>query len=146
MFLHNSPFSSKHIFYFGSAITTFSEVFKDQIWLDNKKQERVRLCGGLGHFASSCPAHIQSRDENRINMYLEVIVSRCLHLFDGFESLISQLGLDTTRYNLHSFRFGGAVVSANIKTSERLWQRLNRWKSIPAKTRMPITVLKAVCP
>jgi len=43
------------------------------------------------------------------------------------------LGNDGKKCGLHSFRSGGATVSALNKTDDRLWQRHGRWKSVAAK-------------
>lgn len=50
-----------------------------------------------------------------------------------FKEKITVLGLDASKYGLHSFRSGAASVSANSGTNERLWQRHGRWKSVSAK-------------
>lgn len=52
---------------------------------------------------------------------------------DLFKQKLTLLGYDKNKFGLHSFRSGGATVSANNKTSERLFQRHGRWKSVCAK-------------
>ena len=38
-------------------------------------------------------------------------------------------GLDSVSYGLHSFRSGTATMSANSKSSDRLWNKHCRWRN-----------------
>ena len=44
-----------------------------------------------------------------------------------FLEKLSVLGLDPKAYGLHSLRSGGASVSVNKGTLDRLWKRHGRW-------------------
>ncbi|MEW8548362.1 MAG: hypothetical protein AB2693_33070 [Candidatus Thiodiazotropha sp.] len=46
---------------------------------------------------------------------------------------LSELGLNPNDYGLHSMRSGGATISANNGTIDRLWKRHGRWTSETAK-------------
>jgi integrase len=48
-------------------------------------------------------------------------------------SAIEAIGLNKTRYGLHSFRRGGATYSARAGVKDRLFKRHGRWKSENAK-------------
>jgi len=52
---------------------------------------------------------------------------------EAFKKKLKILGYDGKKFGLHSFRSGGATVSALNKTVDRLWQRHGRWKSVAAK-------------
>ena len=51
----------------------------------------------------------------------------------AFKKKLKILGYDAKKFGLHSFRSGGATVSALNETDDRLWQRHGRWKSVAAK-------------
>ncbi|XP_045206149.2 integrase/recombinase xerD homolog [Mercenaria mercenaria] len=50
-----------------------------------------------------------------------------------FKDMLTAIGIDASRYGLHSFRSGAATVSANLNTTDRLWKRHGRWKNVSAK-------------
>ena len=50
-----------------------------------------------------------------------------------FLRMLSELGLNAKDYGLHSLRSGGATISANRGTPDRLWKRHGRWVSETAK-------------
>lgn len=50
-----------------------------------------------------------------------------------FLQKLSELGLNSKDFGLHSLRSGGATVSANNGTLDRLWKRHGRWTSETAK-------------
>lgn len=52
-----------------------------------------------------------------------------------FASKLSSLGLDCSKYGLHSYRSGGATTAANNGVSDRLIQKHGRWRSDVFKDR-----------
>ena len=50
-----------------------------------------------------------------------------------FMEKLALLGLDTTKYGLHSLRSGGATAVANRGVSDRLFKKHGRWRSDRAK-------------
>ena len=45
--------------------------------------------------------------------------------------MISELGLDSNEFGLHSLRSGGASQAARSGVSGRVWRRHGGWRSIP---------------
>ena len=46
---------------------------------------------------------------------------------------LSSIGLDATKFGMHSFRAGGATAAANAGVPDRLFKRHGRWRSESAK-------------
>lgn len=46
---------------------------------------------------------------------------------------LASIGLDRTRFGLHSLRAGGATAAANADVPDRLFKRHGRWRSETAK-------------
>ena len=50
-----------------------------------------------------------------------------------FLAKLGELGLDASRFGLHSLRAGGATAAANAGVADRLFKRHGRWRSESAK-------------
>ena len=50
-----------------------------------------------------------------------------------FLGKLSELGLDASKFGLHSLRAGGATAAANAGVADRLFKRHGRWRSETAK-------------
>ena len=48
-------------------------------------------------------------------------------------SALGSLGLDKSKFGLHSLRAGGATAAANLGISDRLFKKHGQWKSDAAK-------------
>ena len=46
---------------------------------------------------------------------------------------LSMIGLDKSKYGLHSLRSGGALAAANVGVPDRWFKRHGRWRSENAK-------------
>ena len=76
---------------------------------------------------------------------LTLIKSTGIYKFKGLKSLtytrareilldvIGKLGLDKSKFGLHSLRSGGATAAANAGVSDRLFKKHGRWKTDTAK-------------
>ena len=51
---------------------------------------------------------------------------------EQFRQMISELGLDSNEFGLHSLRSGGASQAARSGVSGRVWRRHGGWRSIQA--------------
>ena len=58
--------------------------------------------------------------------------SRCLELF---KKALGQIGVDSSKFGLHSLRSGGASAAAAVGVPDRLFKRHGRWKSDSSKDR-----------
>ena len=47
--------------------------------------------------------------------------------------LLANIGLDPTKFELHSLRSGGASAAANLGVNDRLFKKQGRWKSDKVK-------------
>ena len=56
--------------------------------------------------------------------------TRCLEIF---KEALSSLGLDSTKFGLHSLRAGGASAAASMGVPDRLFKKHGRWRSETAK-------------
>ena len=66
---------------------------------------------------------------------------------DMFRDLLSKVGLDSSKFGLHSLRAGGATAAASSGVSDRIFKRHGRWKSELAKdgyVKAPLAVMLAV--
>ena len=52
---------------------------------------------------------------------------------DGFRRDLKNIGVDPSKFGLHSLCSGGATSAANSGINDRIFQRHGRWKSIQAK-------------
>ena len=52
---------------------------------------------------------------------------------DGFRRDLKNIGVDPSKFGLHSLRSGGATWAANNGINDRIFQRHGRWKSVAAK-------------
>ena len=52
---------------------------------------------------------------------------------DGFRRDLKNIGVDPSKFGLHSLRSGGATSAANNVVNDRVFQRHGRWKSAEAK-------------
>ena len=52
---------------------------------------------------------------------------------DGFRRDLKNIGVDPSKFGLHSLRSGGATSAANNGVNDRVFQRHGRWKSAEAK-------------
>ena len=52
---------------------------------------------------------------------------------DGFRRDLKNIGVDPSKFGLHSLRSGGATSAANNGINDRIFQRHGRWKSVAAK-------------
>ena len=52
---------------------------------------------------------------------------------DGFRRDLKNIGVDPSKFGLHSLRSGGASPAANNGINDRIFQRHGRWKSAEAK-------------
>lgn len=87
-------------------VDTTSELHLFRALCSTKKGERLRLSGALSY--------------NRIR---ELVLGK-----------LKELGYDSSRFGLHSFRAGGATSAANCPgLPERLFKRHGRWRSERAK-------------
>ena len=50
-----------------------------------------------------------------------------------FRQDLQSLGVEPSKFGLHSFRSGGATMAANNGVNDRVFKRHGRWKSIQAK-------------
>ena len=54
-------------------------------------------------------------------------------IWDGFRPDLKNIGVDPTKFSLHSLRSGGATSAANNGINDRIFQRHGCWKSAEAK-------------
>ena len=52
---------------------------------------------------------------------------------DGFRRDLKNIGVDPSKFGLHSLRSGGATSAANNGINDRIFQRHGRWRSAEAK-------------
>ena len=52
---------------------------------------------------------------------------------DGFRRDLKNIGVDPSKFGIHSLRSGGATSAANNGINDRIFQRHGRWKSAEAK-------------
>ncbi|XP_015768720.1 PREDICTED: uncharacterized protein LOC107347338 [Acropora digitifera] len=52
---------------------------------------------------------------------------------DGFRRDLKNIGVDPSKFGLHSLRSGGATSAANNDINDRIFQRHGHWKSVAAK-------------
>ena len=57
----------------------------------------------------------------------------CSCIRDGFRRDLKNIGVDPSKFGLHSLRSGGATSVANNGINDRIFQRHGRWKSAEAK-------------
>ena len=50
-----------------------------------------------------------------------------------FREMLFKIGLDASKFGLHSLRSGGATAAASYGVSDRVFKRHGRWKSELAK-------------
>ena len=58
--------------------------------------------------------------------------TRCREIF---KEALEDIGVDSSKYGLHSLRAGGASAAAAVGVPDRLFKRHGRWKSESSKNR-----------
>lgn len=77
------------------------------------------------HFCKRQKRHVLRKDKLKPMSYSNVR--------DHFKCRFAEMGFDPSLFGLHSFRSGAATASVHRASSERLWQRHGRWKSVTAR-------------
>ena len=91
--------------------------------------EQYFKLGGLSHSStlSLFRGITQTKQGERLRASGSLSYTRMRELF------LAKLGVDSSKFGLHSLRAGGASAAANAGVADRLFKRHGRWRSESAK-------------